>query len=57
MFVSQVQKGWKPGTKVTFEGEGDEYTPGHAQDMVFVIHQKVRKHGRTMAGASAKTTV
>jgi len=39
-----VQAGWKAGTKVTYKGEGDEVSPGVAQDIVFVIQEK--KHPR-----------
>lgn len=35
----QVKPGWKAGTKVTFEGEGDDIDRGHAQDIVFVIQE------------------
>jgi len=36
-----VKPGWKPGTKVTFQGEGDEFgNSGQAQDVVFVIREK-----------------
>jgi len=35
----QVKPGWKEGTRITFEGKGDE-TPGRAaQDLVFVLRQ------------------
>eukprot|EP00931_Biecheleriopsis_adriatica_P070725 TRINITY_DN4450_c1_g1_i1.p1 TRINITY_DN4450_c1_g1~~TRINITY_DN4450_c1_g1_i1.p1 ORF type:complete len:382 (+),score=106.08 TRINITY_DN4450_c1_g1_i1:73-1146(+) len=36
-----VKPGWKAGTKVTFNGEGDEIgSTGKAQDIVFVIREK-----------------
>jgi len=36
-----VKPGWKPGTKVTFQGEGDEFgNSGQAQDVVFIIREK-----------------
>jgi len=36
-----IKPGWKPGTKVTFQGEGDEFgNSGQAQDVVFVIREK-----------------
>jgi len=36
----KIQPGWKAGTKITFEGEGDE-KPGHAPaDIVFVLSEK-----------------
>jgi DnaJ-class molecular chaperone len=37
----EVKPGWKAGTKITFNGEGDEIgNSGRAQDVVFVIRQK-----------------
>lgn len=35
-----IKPGWKSGTKVTFNGEGDELMGGKAQDVVFVIREK-----------------
>ncbi|KAL3659622.1 hypothetical protein V7S43_015298 [Phytophthora oleae] len=35
-----VKPGWKDGTKVTFEGQGDALPGRPAQDIVFVIKQK-----------------
>lgn len=35
-----VKPGWKDGTKLTFEKEGDEVQPGVAQDVVFEIKSK-----------------
>ncbi|KAG7673823.1 hypothetical protein Ndes2526B_g02703 [Nannochloris sp. 'desiccata'] len=35
-----VKAGWKDGTKVTFEGKGDELPGQPAQDIVFVVKQK-----------------
>ncbi|KAG7378028.1 hypothetical protein PHYPSEUDO_010686 [Phytophthora pseudosyringae] len=35
-----VRPGWKDGTKVTFEGQGDALPGRPAQDIVFVIKQK-----------------
>ncbi|KAE9003913.1 hypothetical protein PF011_g12692 [Phytophthora fragariae] len=35
-----IKPGWKDGTKVTFEGEGDAMPGRPAQDIVFVIRQK-----------------
>lgn len=35
-----VKPGWKDGTKITFENEGDEIQPGVAQDIVFEIKSK-----------------
>merc|ERR1712146_62460 len=40
----EVRPGWKAGTKVTFDGEGDEISQGQAQDLVFFIQEK--KHSR-----------
>ena len=35
-----VKKGWKAGTRITFEGKGDMLTPGApAADIVFVLHE------------------
>lgn len=34
-----VKAGWKEGTRVTFEGKGDEVPGRPAQDLVFVVHQ------------------
>ena len=34
-----VKPGWKEGTKITFEGKGDEVPNRPPQDIVFVIHQ------------------
>ncbi|EFN59562.1 hypothetical protein CHLNCDRAFT_18104 [Chlorella variabilis] len=35
-----VRAGWKDGTRVTFEGKGDEVPGQPAQDIVFVVRQK-----------------
>jgi len=35
-----VKAGWKDGTKITFEGKGDELPGRPAQDIVFVVKQK-----------------
>ncbi|EPZ35621.1 DnaJ-domain-containing protein [Rozella allomycis CSF55] len=35
-----IKPGWKSGTKVRFEGEGDEISPGNAQAIEFVIEEK-----------------
>ena len=35
-----VKAGWKDGTKITFEGKGDELPGRPAQDLVFVVKQK-----------------
>eukprot|EP00798_Chlamydomonas_sp_ICE-L_P021788 gene21788-28808_t len=34
-----VQAGWKDGTKITFEGKGDEDRPGVPGDLIFVIRE------------------
>jgi DnaJ family protein B protein 4 len=34
-----VKPGWKEGTRVTFEGKGDELPGRPAQDLVFVVRQ------------------
>lgn len=37
----EVKAGWKAGTKVTFNGEGDEIgSTGQAQDVVFIVREK-----------------
>lgn len=35
-----IKPGFKPGTRITFSGEGDEIEPGVAEDIVFVIREK-----------------
>lgn len=35
-----VLPGWKAGTRITFENEGDEYEPGQYQNVVFIIREK-----------------
>ena len=30
--------------QITFAGEGDEVSPGHAQDIVFVVKEKPHSH-------------
>ncbi|KAG7377394.1 hypothetical protein PHYBOEH_000887 [Phytophthora boehmeriae] len=44
-----IKPGWKDGTKVTFEGQGDALPGRPAQDIVFVIkqkpHDKFRREG------------
>lgn len=35
-----VKPGWKSGTKVTYEGEGDRLPNRAPQDLVFIIHEK-----------------
>jgi DnaJ-class molecular chaperone len=39
-----LKRGWKTGTKLTFEGEGDEYAPGRCQDLVFLVAAMPHKH-------------
>lgn len=39
-----IKKGWKAGTKMTFENEGDEVPGGQPGDIIFVIEEK--KHPR-----------
>lgn len=36
----QIQPGWKQGTKITFEGKGDEHPGGMPGDVVFVLEEK-----------------
>ncbi|KAI8890707.1 DnaJ-domain-containing protein [Backusella circina FSU 941] len=35
-----VKPGWKPGTKIRFPGEGDEFENGMKQDIEFVVEEK-----------------
>jgi DnaJ family protein B protein 4 len=35
-----VKAGWKPGTKIRFPGEGDEFENGMKQDIEFVVEEK-----------------
>lgn len=35
-----VKPGWKAGTKIKFEGEGDELENGQTQDIEFVVEEK-----------------
>lgn len=35
-----IKKGWKSGTRITFEGEGDELPGSKAGDLVFVVKEK-----------------
>ena len=35
-----IKPGWREGTKLTFDGEGDQPQGGLAQDVIFVIKQK-----------------
>jgi DnaJ family protein B protein 4 len=40
-----IRKGWKSGTKVTFEGEGDQLSPrSPPADVIFVIQEKLHQH-------------
>jgi DnaJ-class molecular chaperone len=40
----KITPGWKAGTKITYEGEGDEIgNTGQCQDVVFIVKEK--KHG------------
>ncbi|QDZ18433.1 DnaJ-like protein [Chloropicon primus] len=40
----EVKPGWKKGTKITFEGKGDQPSGGLAGDVVFVIDEKPHAH-------------
>eukprot|EP00474_Spongospora_subterranea_P008514 CRZ08972.1 hypothetical protein [Spongospora subterranea] len=40
VLIIDGQRGWKSGTKVTFENEGDQYPGGMAGDLIFVIQEK-----------------
>lgn len=35
-----VKPGWKAGTKIKFEGEGDELENGQTQDIEFIVEEK-----------------
>eukprot|EP00201_Polytomella_parva_P008146 CAMPEP_0175057656 /NCGR_PEP_ID=MMETSP0052_2-20121109/11383_1 /TAXON_ID=51329 ORGANISM="Polytomella parva, Strain SAG 63-3" /NCGR_SAMPLE_ID=MMETSP0052_2 /ASSEMBLY_ACC=CAM_ASM_000194 /LENGTH=208 /DNA_ID=CAMNT_0016322889 /DNA_START=179 /DNA_END=806 /DNA_ORIENTATION=+ len=35
-----IKPGWKAGTRVTFEGKGDERVSGQADDLVFVVREQ-----------------
>jgi DnaJ-class molecular chaperone len=59
ILVINVMPGWKEGTKVTFEGKGDEI-PGHPpQDIQFVIkeerHQEFTREGSDLIYTSRIT--
>ncbi|KHN05249.1 DnaJ like subfamily B member 13 [Glycine soja] len=44
----EVKPGWRKGTKITFEGVGDE-KPGHLlTDIVFLIHPLFRREGNDL---------
>lgn len=36
-----IKPGWKSGTKIRFPNEGDEISPGHFQDLEFVLDEKL----------------
>jgi DnaJ-class molecular chaperone len=36
----EIRPGWKDGTKITYEGEGDQLPGRPAQDVIFVIKEK-----------------
>ena len=44
-----MKPGWKNGTRITFEGKGDEQPGGQAGDVVFVVkeqpHAKFHRQG------------
>lgn len=40
VLIIDGQKGWKSGTKVTFENEGDQFPGTEAGDLTFVITEK-----------------
>ncbi|CAF1542969.1 unnamed protein product, partial [Adineta ricciae] len=41
-----VKRGWLPGTKVTFEGEGDQGPNTNPSDLVFTVKDKPHPHLR-----------
>ena len=41
-----VKRGWLPGTKVTFEGEGDQGPNNIPSDLVFTVKDKPHSHFR-----------
>lgn len=50
VLVVNVKPGWKKGTKVTFPNEGDEGVGVQAQDVVFVIDEKLVNNGYSRSG-------
>jgi len=44
MMMMMIHTGWKDGTKITFEGEGDESAGVLPADIVFVV--KTKPHDR-----------
>ena len=49
MLTINVQPGWKTGTKITFEGKGNDRPGLHREDIIFFIseksHQLFRREG------------
>jgi DnaJ-class molecular chaperone len=39
LFELEIRPGWKEGTKITFEGDGDQRRGKPAQDLVFVVKE------------------
>ncbi|KAJ3216494.1 hypothetical protein HK099_005844 [Clydaea vesicula] len=52
----QVKPGWKAGTKIKFNGEGDELYNGQSQDIEFVIEEKPHKRFKR-DGDKLKTSI
>ncbi|CEP01267.1 hypothetical protein PBRA_001873 [Plasmodiophora brassicae] len=52
VLIIDGQKGWKSGTKVTFENEGDQFPGTEAGDLTFVItekpHMRFKRDGNTL---------
>lgn len=40
MLKIKIKPGWKKGTKITFEGKGDERPGMHPADIVFIIDER-----------------
>ncbi|GAX73987.1 hypothetical protein CEUSTIGMA_g1437.t1 [Chlamydomonas eustigma] len=53
MIEVEVQPGWKSGTRITFEGKGDEHPPGRpADDLVLIVeelpHSRFKRSGNDL---------
>lgn len=43
MLTINVKPGWKKGTKITFEGKGNERPGAYREDIIFIISEKRHK--------------
>lgn len=43
MLTVNVKPGWKKGTKITFEGKGNERPGAYREDIIFIISEKRHK--------------